>query len=238
MRTKRVLPAIAVSGLVLISCGGDDSSDAMAEAVATYADGVHASYAASAGSATAMDTAIDAFLADPTDATLDAARQSWLDARDDYGLTEAFRFYGGPIDDEEDGPEGLINAWPMDEAYVDYVEGDPDAGIINDADHVPDDRRRPAGVAERGRRRDQHLHRLARDRVPALGSGPAATTARATARSATTPTRRTPTGARSYLATASDLLVGAPRRGSSTRGHPTSTTTTAPSSWRSIPTTP
>ena len=36
-----------------------------------------------------------------------------------------------PIDNEEDGPEGLINAWPMDESYIDYVEGNPTAGIIN-----------------------------------------------------------------------------------------------------------
>ena len=37
----------------------------------------------------------------------------------------------GPIDDA-DGPEGQLNAWPMDESYVDYVEGNPCAGIIND----------------------------------------------------------------------------------------------------------
>ena len=47
-------------------------------------------------------------------------------------MTEPFRFYGGPIDDPDDGPEGLINAWPMDEAYVDYVAGKPGAGIVND----------------------------------------------------------------------------------------------------------
>ncbi len=84
-----------------------------------------------------MDAAIDAFVADPTDETLEAAKQAWLAARDDYGLTEAFRFYGGPIDDEETGPEGLINAWPLDEAYVDYVEGDDTAGIVNDPDSYP-----------------------------------------------------------------------------------------------------
>ena len=28
--------------------------------------------------------------------------------------------------------KGTINAWPMNEAYVDYVEGKPDAGLIND----------------------------------------------------------------------------------------------------------
>jgi putative iron-regulated protein len=132
-------PGVAiVVGLALTACGSDDDgASTTADAVATYAEGVHASYAASLESAQAMDTAIDAFVADPTEETLEAAKQAWLVARDDYGPTEAFRFYGGPIDDEEDGPEGLINAWPMDEAYVDYVEGDPDAGIVNDPDTYP-----------------------------------------------------------------------------------------------------
>ena len=134
---RALVPAVTVAAiaLALSACGGDDSPTA--DAVETYADGVHASYAASLESATAMNTAIDVFVAAPSDATLAAAKQAWLDARGDYGVTEAFRFYGGPIDDEEDGPEGLINAWPMDEAYVDYVDGAPDAGIINDPETYP-----------------------------------------------------------------------------------------------------
>ena len=107
------------------------------DVVAHYANGVHALYTKSLNSATAMDTAIGIFLTDPTPATLEAAKRAWLVARDDYGPTEAFRFYGGPIDNEEDGPEGLINAWPMDEAYIDYVEGDTGAGIINNPDEFP-----------------------------------------------------------------------------------------------------
>lgn len=121
-------PALAVAG----------SSDTDAQAVVDhYAAGVHAAYEASLASATELDAAIDAFLADPTDETLEAAKQAWLTARNDYGLTEAFRFYGGPIDNETDGPEGLINAWPLDEVYIDYVEGDPSAGIVNDPDTYP-----------------------------------------------------------------------------------------------------
>ncbi|MEZ5372713.1 MAG: imelysin family protein [Microthrixaceae bacterium] len=141
------IPLAAV--LVAASCGGDDGTgdsqptpsgadaELSAEVVEHYADGVYASYAASVDSATAMSEDIDAFLADPTEETLAAARQAWLDARPDYGVTEAFRFYGGPIDAEETGPEGQINAWPMDESYVDYVEGDPDAGIIGNPEEYP-----------------------------------------------------------------------------------------------------
>jgi putative iron-regulated protein len=134
MRATQFLSTLTMSTVAVVSCGGDNGSannELAADAVTTYADGAHASYAATFDSATTMDEAIDAFIDDPTDATLAAAKDAWLAARDDYGLTEAFRFYGGPIDDEENGPEGLINAWPMDEAYVDYVEGNPNAGIIN-----------------------------------------------------------------------------------------------------------
>jgi putative iron-regulated protein len=134
MRAARLLTTLTVTTLAVAACGSDDGSaddELLAAAVTTYADGAHASYAASVSSATAMDAAVDAFIADPNDTTLAAAKDAWLAARSDYGPTEAFRFYGGPIDDEENGPEGLINAWPMDEAYVDYVEGDPQAGIIN-----------------------------------------------------------------------------------------------------------
>ena len=108
------------------------------EVVAHYANGVHALYSQSLASATIMDAAIDDFLADPTPASLEAAKRAWLRARDDYGPTEVFRFYGGPIDNEENGPEGLLNAWPMDESYVDYVAGNPTAGIINMPDEYPE----------------------------------------------------------------------------------------------------
>jgi putative iron-regulated protein len=124
----------------LAACGDDGggvSEDMQQDVIEHYADGVHGSYAATLASATELDTAIDAFVADPTDATLQDAKDVWLAARDDYGPTEAFRFYGGPIDDAETGPEGLINAWPLDEAYIDYVDGDESAGVINNPDEYP-----------------------------------------------------------------------------------------------------
>lgn len=127
--------------LLAAACGDSDdppvSAASLASAVEAYAEGVHSSYAASLSSAQTMDLAIDEFIADPTDSSLETARQAWLDARDDYGPTEAFRFYGGPIDNEATGTEGLINAWPLDEGYIDYVEGDPEAGVINDPESFP-----------------------------------------------------------------------------------------------------
>ena len=127
--------------LLASACGDDDTevdSVILDSAVSTYAAGVHSSYETSLTSARAMDAAIDAFLAAPSDASMEAARQSWLVAREDYGPTEVFRFYGGPIDDEETGTEGLINAWPLDEAYIDYVVGADGAGIVNNPGDYPE----------------------------------------------------------------------------------------------------
>lgn len=120
----------------LAACSDDDeppgaSDELIASVIEHYADGVHASYQRSLDSATIMQGAIETFVEEPTAATLEAAKRAWLNARDDYGPTEAYRFYGGPIDNDDDGPEGQLNAWPMDEGYVDYVEGAPNSGIIN-----------------------------------------------------------------------------------------------------------
>lgn len=95
-----------------------------------YSTLVYANYSDTIAAAQQMQKAIHAFLAKPSLTTQNAARKAWLDAREFYGQTEAFRFYGGPIDDDN-GPEGRINAWPMDESYVDYVVGDDNAGLIN-----------------------------------------------------------------------------------------------------------
>ncbi|HEY6728389.1 MAG TPA: imelysin family protein [Polyangiaceae bacterium] len=123
-----------------IGCSESDSEnegglpESTSEAISTYSDIVHASYEDSLEVAMLMDAAIQEFLDDPSEDTLDAAKQSWLDAREPYLQTEVYRFYDGPIDNPEDGPEGMINAWPLDERYIDYTVDDPESGIINDPD--------------------------------------------------------------------------------------------------------
>lgn len=99
---------------------------------AHYAALVHANYADTLAAAKDLQAAIAEFTKAPSADGLTKARKAWLEAREFYGQTEAFRFYGGPIDDDK-GPEGQINAWPLDEAYVDYVTGKPNAGMVNNA---------------------------------------------------------------------------------------------------------
>ncbi len=103
----------------------------------SYTEIVYSQYDAAYNDAVKLQEAIDGFLANPTSEALDAAKQAWLVSRNSYGLTEAFRFYEGPIDfaDENgnEGPEGRLNAWPLDEAYIDYVKGNEGAGLVNNA---------------------------------------------------------------------------------------------------------
>ncbi len=100
-----------------------------------YATLVHAVYQDNLTLVTQLQTAVDAFLAAPSATTQAAAKKAWLAAREVYGQTEAFRFYGGPIDSAK-GPEGRMNAWPMDESFVDSVKGKPNSGLVNNKKFV------------------------------------------------------------------------------------------------------
>jgi len=113
------------------------AEDALPNIVLNYANIVHASYSDSLELAKSMMTKIQSFLESPTEKGFEEAKESWINSRFPYLQTEVYRFYGGPIDDE-DGPEGLLNAWPMDEAYVDYVKESPESGIINNTKDYPE----------------------------------------------------------------------------------------------------
>jgi putative iron-regulated protein len=122
-----------------LGCGqGERSLDEDARPVIEhYAALAYAGYSSSVAKAEELQSAVDGLVRSPSASTLQAARQAWLRAREPYAQTEVHRFYDGPIDDPTDGPEGLINAWPLDEAYIDYVDGNPSSGIINDSTTFP-----------------------------------------------------------------------------------------------------
>lgn len=154
---KLKLTTIAIlSSLMITSCGS--SSDGtpgtggvthdltnLKKVLETNADIAFASYSDSVTTAEALKTAIAALAATPSVATLGAAKDAWLVAREPYGLTETYRFRNSPIDDDpataeaEDGPEGSINAWPLGEALIDYVQasttdfGNAEVGVTEHA---------------------------------------------------------------------------------------------------------
>ncbi|HRW14120.1 imelysin family protein [Amaricoccus sp.] len=84
----------------------------------TYADIAAAEYADSLGAARDLKAAVDALIAEPSEATLAGAREAWLAARVPYQQTEVFRFGNAIVDDWE----GKVNAWPLDEGLIDYVD--------------------------------------------------------------------------------------------------------------------
>ena len=90
------------------------------EVTRTYADIALATYEDSLTTAVALQAAVAALIADPTEASLQAARSAWLAARVPYQQSEAFRF-GNPVVDDW---EGRVNAWPLDEGLIDYTASD------------------------------------------------------------------------------------------------------------------
>ncbi|MBC7451246.1 MAG: imelysin [Cytophagales bacterium] len=95
-----------------------------------YSTLVSATYDDAVITADALQTKLKAFVASPSDQTLDDAKGAWIAARTVYSQTETCRFFIDPKSPIEQ-IEGAINSWPLSENYIDYVEGDPSAGIIN-----------------------------------------------------------------------------------------------------------
>lgn len=117
---------IAISGCVekninFVSSYKDSTSESISQKVVRqYADIVLRSYQDSLQLNIELQKNIQAFINAPSAQTHISVKHAWLAARQVYGQTEVYRFYGGPIDDER-GLEAKINAWPVDEAYLDYV---------------------------------------------------------------------------------------------------------------------
>ena len=115
---------IAMAGVTaLIGCAGtpmtsmaDDSS--AKQVLSTYADIAHAGYEDSLMTAKTLQEAINAFVANPNDGSLGIAKEAWLNARAPYQQTEVYRFGNAVVDDWE----GKVNAWPLDEGLIDYVD--------------------------------------------------------------------------------------------------------------------
>jgi len=86
--------------------------------LANYADIALAGYQDSLSAAMALDAAIDDLLSSPSRATMARARDAYRAARMPYQQTEAYRFGNAIVDDWE----VKVNAWPLDEGLIDYVD--------------------------------------------------------------------------------------------------------------------
>tara|TARA_R110002096_G_scaffold130284_5_gene279392 strand:- start:1727 stop:2983 length:1257 start_codon:yes stop_codon:yes gene_type:complete len=93
-------------------------ADTRTDVLTTYADIAAATYGDSLTTAQTLQAAVDALIAEPSETNLTAARTAWKAARVPYQQSEVFRF-GNPIVDDW---EGGLNAWPLDEGLIDYVD--------------------------------------------------------------------------------------------------------------------
>ncbi|MBS1302705.1 imelysin family protein [Loktanella sp. SALINAS62] len=110
----RLFTTTAVCAIVATAAHAVESDDVMT----TYADIAAASYGDSLTTAQALQTAVNDFLAAPSATGLQTARDAWLAARVPYQQTEVYRFANPIVDDWE----GRVNAWPLDEGLIDYVD--------------------------------------------------------------------------------------------------------------------
>lgn len=118
-----------IVGLLALPVGLATAAPDKQAVIETYADIAEAMYQDSLTLARELQTAIGRLIAEPGEATMTATREAWLAARVPYQQTEVYRFGNAIVDDWE----GRVNAWPLDEGLIDYV----DTGYGGESDDNP-----------------------------------------------------------------------------------------------------
>lgn len=135
MNFRKSLLTVALATTVLAGCNHNvqttqAAADISSQAIlVNYANIAHAKYEDSLITAKTLRGAVAKFLDQPTEANLQAAKEAWIAARVPYQQTEAYRFGNAIVDDWE----GRVNAWPLDEGLIDYV----DNGYGTESDENP-----------------------------------------------------------------------------------------------------
>jgi len=83
-----------------------------------YSDIALAKYSDSLTTAQALLDAVTTLVDSPSAEALQAAKSAWLASRVPYQQSEVYRFGNAIVDDWE----GKVNAWPLDEGLIDYVD--------------------------------------------------------------------------------------------------------------------
>ncbi len=109
---------LALTTAIAQTAQAQTASPSAAEVLGTYADIAQAKYEDSLAAARTLSDAVAALVASPSPETLAAAQAAWIAARVPYQQTEVYRFGNAIVDDWE----GKVNAWPLDEGLIDYVD--------------------------------------------------------------------------------------------------------------------
>jgi putative iron-regulated protein len=115
---KKTAFAAIASALALVAAPAVAAPPTAEEVLKHYGDLAQAMYTDSLTTAKDLQVAIDGLIAKPTEANLLKARAAWKAARVPYMQTEGYRFGNAIVDDWE----GKVNAWPLDEGLIDYVD--------------------------------------------------------------------------------------------------------------------
>lgn len=135
MKKLSKLSLLVLLNLLLFNCSNDDNNTTdpttaitKRQVIDAYANIVYENYAKALTDAQTFQTTVTTFTTTPNETNFTAAKNAWLSARESYGTTEAFRECNGPVDTDQSastpwgiGNEGQLNAWPIDESYIDYV---------------------------------------------------------------------------------------------------------------------
>lgn len=135
--------SVLLSSLVLLNaCGGSDLTHKQVESKikSNQVKLAYAMYSDSLDTAQTLQTAVNDLLDAPTEDNLIAARAAYKAARVPYQQSEVMRWdsditLGTNTADEGissvDNWEGQVNAWPLDESFIDFIIEETDASEIN-----------------------------------------------------------------------------------------------------------
>ncbi|MBU2864156.1 peptidase [Reinekea forsetii] len=102
----------------LFVCGIAQADITPSQVIEGYADLALATYSDALHTAEHLHEHLEWLVKSPSQSALDEAKAAWIAARPSYQQSEVFRFGNSIVDDWE----GQLNAWPLDEGLIDYVD--------------------------------------------------------------------------------------------------------------------
>ena len=118
MKSLKLMAGVLALGIGIGTSGAADGPVPKAGVLETYANIAAAKYSDSLMAARELGSAVADLTANPSAEALQAAKAAWLKSRVPYQQTEVYRFGNAIVDDWE----GKVNAWPLDEGLIDYVD--------------------------------------------------------------------------------------------------------------------
>jgi putative iron-regulated protein len=137
-QNKQTMTPVTTSSKTPVTTAALDSDEAGAY-TAQLGLRAYTSYSTAAQKAQALDSRLQSYLYHPNPMSLAEVQQAWRDAYSAYLQTLVFTYL--PINDPPDWFKQnidlqhtmmLLDSWPIEGGYIDYLPGYPFSGIVND----------------------------------------------------------------------------------------------------------